>query len=25
VLKIDGKSIGGLMPIGPEMGELPPN
>jgi len=24
VLKIDGKSIGGLMPIGPEMGELPP-
>jgi len=25
VLKIDGKSIGGLMPTGPEMGELPPN
>jgi len=25
VLKIDGKSIGGLMPIGPELGELPPN
>ena len=25
VLKIDGKSVGGLMPIRPEMGEVPPN